>query len=58
MQDALLAPEDIRDAWEKSVPGLGLGRDPVRTPIHGQTKRMADSVQGNASGDQSPPADY
>jgi alpha-glucosidase len=33
MQDASLAPEDIRDPWEKNVPGLGLGRDPVRTPI-------------------------
>jgi glycosidase len=22
-----------RDPWEKNVPGLGLGRDPVRTPM-------------------------
>jgi len=33
MQDAPIAPEHIQDPWEKNVPGLGLGRDPVRTPM-------------------------
>jgi alpha-glucosidase len=33
MQDVSIAPEDVRDPWEKNVPGLGLGRDPVRTPM-------------------------
>jgi alpha-glucosidase len=33
MQDAVIAPEDVQDPWEKNVPGLGLGRDPVRGPI-------------------------
>jgi alpha-glucosidase len=33
MVDAILGPQDIRDSWEKNVPGLGLGRDPARTPM-------------------------
>jgi alpha-glucosidase len=33
MRDVRLALQDIRDPWEKNVPGLGLGRDPARTPI-------------------------
>jgi alpha-glucosidase len=33
MQDVSIAPELVRDPWEKNVPGLGLGRDPVRTPM-------------------------
>jgi alpha-glucosidase len=33
MQDAPIAPEHIQDPWEENVPGLGLGRDPVRTPM-------------------------
>jgi alpha-glucosidase len=33
MQDAPIGPEQVRDPWERNVPGLGLGRDPVRTPM-------------------------
>jgi alpha-glucosidase len=33
MQDVPILPTQVRDPWEKNVPGLGLGRDPVRTPI-------------------------
>jgi alpha-glucosidase len=33
MQDVPVPPERVRDPWEKRVPGLGLGRDPVRTPM-------------------------
>ncbi|MBW4656551.1 MAG: DUF3459 domain-containing protein [Kaiparowitsia implicata GSE-PSE-MK54-09C] len=33
MTDAPIPPERVRDPWEKRVPGLGLGRDPVRTPM-------------------------
>jgi alpha-glucosidase len=33
MQDNMIPPEQVQDPWEKNVPGLGLGRDPVRTPI-------------------------
>lgn len=33
MQDVEIAPEQVQDPWEKYVPGLGLGRDPERTPM-------------------------
>jgi alpha-glucosidase len=28
-----IPPEAVRDPWEKNEPGLGLGRDPARTPM-------------------------
>ncbi|AWK89808.1 alpha-amylase family glycosyl hydrolase [Azospirillum thermophilum] len=33
MTDVPIPPDLVQDPWEKNVPGLGLGRDPVRTPI-------------------------
>ncbi len=33
MRDVAIAPEQVRDPWERNVPGLGLGRDPERTPM-------------------------
>jgi alpha-glucosidase len=33
MQDVLVPPDRARDPWEKNEPGLGLGRDPARTPM-------------------------
>jgi len=33
MHDVSIAPDQVRDPFEKNVPGLGLGRDPVRTPM-------------------------
>jgi alpha-glucosidase len=33
MQDVLIPAEQVQDPWEKNVPGLGFGRDPVRTPM-------------------------
>ena len=33
MTDAVIPPELVQDPWEKRVPGFGLGRDPVRTPM-------------------------
>jgi len=33
LTDAAVPPELVQDPWEKNVPGLGLGRDPVRTPM-------------------------
>jgi alpha-glucosidase len=33
MVDVTIPPERIQDPWERRVPGLGLGRDPVRTPM-------------------------
>lgn len=33
MTDVPIPPGCVQDPWEKNVPGLGLGRDPVRTPM-------------------------
>jgi alpha-glucosidase len=33
MRDAVIPPELVRDPFEKNVPGMGLGRDPERTPM-------------------------
>src|SRR3712207_6798351 len=33
MTDVPIPPEKVQDPWEKNVPGLGLGRDPARTPM-------------------------
>ncbi|MCA8879294.1 MAG: DUF3459 domain-containing protein [Rhodobacteraceae bacterium] len=33
MESAPIAPHEVQDPWEKRVPGLGLGRDPARTPM-------------------------
>ncbi|MHA7875535.1 alpha-amylase family glycosyl hydrolase [Roseivivax sp.] len=33
MENVTIPPERVQDPWEKNVPGQGLGRDPVRTPI-------------------------
>jgi alpha-glucosidase len=33
MRDVPVAPEDVQDPWELRVPGKGLGRDPVRSPM-------------------------
>ena len=33
MHDVPIPPERVQDPFEKNVPGLGLGRDPERTPM-------------------------
>jgi alpha-glucosidase len=33
MTDVPIPPDRVQDPWERRVPGLGLGRDPVRTPM-------------------------
>ena len=33
MQDVPIARHEVQDPWEKNIPGLGLGRDPCRTPM-------------------------
>jgi alpha-glucosidase len=33
MRDVPVPPDRVQDPWEKNVPGLGLGRDPERTPM-------------------------
>jgi alpha-glucosidase len=33
LTDSVIPPDLVQDPWEKRVPGQGLGRDPVRTPM-------------------------
>ena len=33
MRNVVIPPDQVKDPYEKNVPGLGLGRDPVRTPM-------------------------
>ncbi|MFL5258526.1 MAG: alpha-amylase family glycosyl hydrolase [Hyphomicrobiales bacterium] len=33
LENVSIPPEAIHDPWERNAPGLGLGRDPVRTPM-------------------------
>jgi alpha-glucosidase len=33
LHDGVIPPDRVQDPWEKNVPGLGLGRDPERTPM-------------------------
>ena len=33
MHDGVIPDDRIQDPWERRVPGLGLGRDPCRTPM-------------------------
>lgn len=41
MRDVPIAPEQVHDPFEKNVPGLGLGRDPERTPMHWSAAKYA-----------------
>ena len=42
MRDVPIPPHRVRDPFEKNVPGLGLGRDPVRTPMQWTGGQWAD----------------
>ena len=33
MHQVAIAPEQVRDPFEKNVPGIGVGRDGCRTPM-------------------------
>jgi alpha-glucosidase len=41
MQDVSIAPDKVQDPFEKQEPGLGLGRDPERTPMQWSTEQNA-----------------
>jgi alpha-glucosidase len=44
MTDVAIPAALVQDPWEKNLPGLGLGRDPVRTPM-----RWSDAPGGGFS---------
>ena len=41
MEDVDIPPEFVQDPFEKNVPGLGLGRDPERSPMQWDTSANA-----------------
>jgi alpha-glucosidase len=46
MQDGNITNEQIQDPWERRVPGLGLGRDPCRTPMQWSAEPSAGFTSG------------
>jgi alpha-glucosidase len=46
MQDVAIPPGLAQDPWEKNVPGLGLGRDPERTPMQWDAGANAGFTSG------------
>jgi alpha-glucosidase len=46
MQDVFIPPDQVRDPFEKNVPGLGLGRDPERTPMQWSSDANAGFTNG------------
>jgi alpha-glucosidase len=47
MLDVKIPPDRIQDPFEKRVPGLGLGRDPCRTPMQWNGSSNAGFTSGN-----------
>ncbi|VTU30467.1 Oligo-1,6-glucosidase [Variovorax sp. PBS-H4] len=46
MTDVAIPPEEVQDPSEKSAPGLGQGRDPVRTPMQWSSALHAGFTTG------------
>ena len=46
MQDVPIPPERVQDPFEKNVPGIGLGRDPERTPMQWNAAPNAGFTDG------------
>jgi alpha-glucosidase len=46
MIDVAIPPDRVQDPWERNVPGLGLGRDPERTPLQWSAEPNAGFTAG------------
>jgi alpha-glucosidase len=46
MENAAIGAERVRDPFEKNVPGIGVGRDPARTPMHWQPAGKGGFTRG------------
>jgi alpha-glucosidase len=46
MHDVPISPQHVQDPFEKNVPGLGLGRDPERTPMQWKAGKNAGFTAG------------
>ena len=46
MCDVPIPPEKVRDPYERNIPGLGLGRDPQRTPMQWDSSANAGFTTG------------
>jgi alpha-glucosidase len=46
MQNVPIPPDCVQDPFEKNVPGLGLGRDPARTPMQWSANANAGFTRG------------
>jgi alpha-glucosidase len=46
MHNVAIPPDRVQDPFEKNVPGLGLGRDPCRTPMQWSAKENAGFSNG------------
>ncbi|GAC1669569.1 MAG: alpha-amylase family glycosyl hydrolase [Steroidobacteraceae bacterium] len=46
MRDVPIAADRVQDPFEKNVPGMGLGRDPCRTPMQWDNSRNAGFTAG------------
>jgi alpha-glucosidase len=47
MSDVAIPPEAVTDPWERNVPGLGLGRDPCRSPMQWSAEPGAGFTSGH-----------
>jgi len=46
MRDVEIPPERVQDPWEKNLPGIGMGRDPERTPMQWSAEPNAGFTTG------------
>ena len=46
MHQLAVAPEDIRDPFEKNLPGIGVGRDGCRTPMQWDASHFSGFSEG------------